>query len=175
MLLTWKEGVPAPPQTHTHTHPTHLPHTWTFWTKWLNLTIFSVSHQQTKYLSIQSCAPLLLAAGSVFFLLHDSILFFFFPDYLRCSHNNVAGAYSGGECVNASYNQASCGFVTDTGTSTQWEGDGGVGQWIKIKFIREYLINTIRVMQKAEVSDQSKGLRLEFSDGSEAFVSNASV
>lgn len=50
-----------------------------------------------------------------------------------------------------------------------------MGQWIKIEFIREYLINTIRVMQKSEASDQTKSLRLEFSDGSEEFVSNKNV
>ena len=103
------------------------------------------------------------------------LLEFFFSDYLRCSLGNVARASMGAECIDASYNQGGCGLVIDAGTLNQWEGNGGVGQWIKIKFIREYLINTIRVMQKAEASDQTKGLRLEFSDGSEAFVSNASV
>lgn len=96
----------------------------------------------------------------------------FFPDYLRCSHENIANAVSGGQCTDASYNQGSCELVVDSSTENQWEGNGGVGQWIKIEFIREYLINTIRVMQKSEASDQTKSLRLEFSDGSEAFVSN---
>ena len=105
----------------------------------------------------------------------SSLLEFFFPGYLRCSQDNVANVFLGGECIDASYNQDSCERVINTGTSNQWEGNGGVGQWIKIKFIREYLINTIRVMQKAEATDQTKSLRLEFSDGSEAFVSNASV
>ena len=66
-------------------------------------------------------------------------------------------------------------MVLDDDTTSEWSGDGGVGQWLKIKFAREYLINTIRVMQKSTATDQIKGLRLEFSDGSEAFVSNSSA
>ena len=105
-------------------------------------------------------------------MIKSRLLEFFFPDFLRCSHENVAEAFLGGQCIGASSNQGSCELVVDGGTSNQWESNGGVGQWIKINFIRDYLINTIRVMQKAEASDQIKGLRLEFSDGSEAFVSN---
>lgn len=81
----------------------------------------------------------------------------------------------GGHCIDASFNSAACGVVIDKDTDNQWEGDGGVGQWVKIQFSREYLINTIRVMQKSSATDQIKGLRLEFSDGSEEFVSDSSV
>ena len=77
--------------------------------------------------------------------------------------------------MGASYDQASCGNVIDGGTVNKWEGNSGVGQWVQIKFAREYLINTIRVMQLDSSTDRSKGLRLEFSDGSEAYVSNSSV
>lgn len=99
----------------------------------------------------------------------------FVLDFLRCSQDNIARSFLGGECIGTSYDHGNCWRVIDAGISNQWEGNGGVGQWIKIKFIREYLINTIRVMQKAEATDQTKCLRLEFSDDSEAFVSNASV
>ena len=95
------------------------------------------------------------------------------PDHLRCSYVNVAAAAYGGQCNNASHNSASCGLVIDRDTATKWEGNGGVGQWVKMKLAREYLINTIRVMQKSSATDQIKGLRLEFSDGSEAFVSSS--
>ena len=115
------------------------------------------------------------ASVKIYCVIKSFLLEFFFPDYLRCSLDNIAKASFGGQCIGASSNQGSCGLVVDGVTSNQWEGNGGVGQWIKIKFIREYLINTIRVMQKAEASNQIKGLRLEFSEGSEAFVSNKNL
>ena len=48
----------------------------------------------------------------------------------------------------------------------------GVGSWIQIQFVRKYVINTIRVMQRASVVEQSKGLNLTFMDGSQAYVSS---
>ena len=89
----------------------------------------------------------------------------------------MASAFNGGKCVGASENSHSCSKVIDGqavagNSSYEWNAaETGVGSWVKIQFARKYLINTIRVMQRASAVEQNKGLRLEFSDGSEAFVS----
>lgn len=103
------------------------------------------------------------------------------PGYLRCAYHNVAVQNNGGTCAGASDNQADCGRAIDDSyesgtTANEWiVTGGGVGIWLKIEFARKYLINTIRVMQRPAQDEQSKGLKLTFVDGSEAFVSNLNV
>ena len=94
-------------------------------------------------------------------------------DYLRCTHINIAATSNGGQCTEASHDQGTCGLVIDGGTANGWASNGGIGQWIKIQFVRAYLLNTIRVMQRVELTDLAKSLRLEFSDSSEAYVSRS--
>ena len=105
------------------------------------------------------------------------MLSFTFLEYLRCAYFNVAGGANGGKCVGASGNYAACHRAIDgssaSGTTDNgWAHAGaGVGSWIKIEFARQYLINTIRVMQRPTAVEQSRGLKLTFMNGSEAFVS----
>ena len=90
----------------------------------------------------------------------------------------MAGSSNGGKCVGASGNYAICNRAIDGSSASgtiakEWFHDGGgVGSWIKIQFARQYIINTIRVMQRASAVEQSRGLKLTFMNGSEAFVSN---
>lgn len=90
----------------------------------------------------------------------------------------MAGSSNGGKCVEASGNKNTCnraidGLSASGTTANEWFHDGaGKGSWIKIQFPRQYLINTIRVMQRPSAVEQSRGLKLTFMNGSEAFVSN---
>ena len=97
----------------------------------------------------------------------------FFSDSLRCTHINIAAANNGGKCAAASHDLAKCGQSIDGDIVNGWTSNGGVGQWIKVQFVRAYLLNTIRVMQRVELTDLAKSLRLEFSDSSEAYVSRS--
>ena len=86
-------------------------------------------------------------------------------------------ASNGGQCVAASASSSSCGLVIDgnaeAGSSSEWTYSGaGVGSWIQINFTRKFVINTIRVKQRANAAEQNKGLKLTFMDGSEEYVSN---
>lgn len=102
-------------------------------------------------------------------------------EYLGCAYINTALVTNGGQCVGASHSQPTCGRAIDGlagggTTDNEWiHVAGGVGIWVKIQFARPYLINSIRVKQRPKVVEQSKGLKLTFMDGSEAYVSNASV
>ena len=84
----------------------------------------------------------------------------------------------GGQCVDASASSSSCGRVIDGNaeagtTSSEWAYSGaGVGSWVQINFTRKFVINTIRVKQRANAAEQNKGLKLTFMDGSEEYVSN---
>ena len=83
---------------------------------------------------------------------------------------------NGAQCVDASDSLATCGLALDRSAATEWTYSGaGVGMWLKIQFDRQYLINTLRVKQRANAIEQNKGLKLTFMDGSEAFVSNSSL
>lgn len=87
----------------------------------------------------------------------------------------MAYSNNGAQCVDASDNLANCGLAIDGDAATEWTYSGaGEGMWLKIQFDRQYLINTLRIKQKANANEQNKGLKLTFMDGSEAFVSNSS-
>ena len=101
--------------------------------------------------------------------------------YLSCAYVNVASTVNGGRCVNASGSPETCqralnGSDESLSISNEWYYTGaGVGSWIKIEFAQKYIINTIRVKQRAHIVQQSKGLKLSFMDGSNAYVSVSDV
>ena len=107
--------------------------------------------------------------------------FSFSSAYLSCAYINVASSANGGKCVNASGSPETCqraidGSHSNATVSNEWYYTGaGVGSWIKIQFARKYIINTIRLKQRPHIVEQSKGLKLSFMDGSEAYVSGSNA
>ncbi|CAH1253114.1 PKD1L3 [Branchiostoma lanceolatum] len=84
---------------------------------------------------------------------------------------NVAAEVNGGQCTDASHNVATCdtvldGFLTPTQYEQGWHAvGGGVGIWIKIQLDGSYLINQARLAQRTSYVEQSRDVRLSFSDG----------
>ncbi len=57
--------------------------------------------------------------------------------------------------------------VTDSSDAGVWVTAGeGQGSWIQLNFDQKYVISLLRVQQRSSTMELSKGIQLEFSDGS---------
>ena len=91
---------------------------------------------------------------------------------VTCTWANVAATGSGAGCSENSSQAFTCANALDGSVGTDWVAAGvDVGAWIKIAFPTVLTVDTVRLRQRDQASDQIKEVRLQFSDCSHEVVS----